>query len=301
MSNSNYVDLTVNGRLFPSWVLLNFKKYKLPEIFRKEGEDPCSAKTKSGLRLYQQFLSNYLSYKSPFKDILIYHGLGSGKTVTAINIYNVLFNYTPNWNVYILIKASLRDDPWMKDLNVWLSDEERAYRFENIKFVHYDSPFADKDFIELIKKSDSSKQSMYIIDEMHNFIKNVYNNISTKQGKRAHVIYDYIQQEKKENDSTRIILLSATPTVNTPYELALTFNLLRPGSFPDSESIFNQMYISGSNFVSLSEEYKNMFQRRIMGLVSYYIGATPDLYAEKISHYKNLIMGTYFEEVYNHF
>ena len=26
------------------------------------------------------FLANYLSYKSPFKDILIYHGVGSGKT-----------------------------------------------------------------------------------------------------------------------------------------------------------------------------------------------------------------------------
>ncbi|VVU94736.1 hypothetical protein CPAV1605_461 [seawater metagenome] len=301
MSKSNYVDLTVNGRLFPSWVLLNFKKYKLPEIFRKPGEDPCSVKTKNGLRLYQEFLARYLSYKSPYRDILIYHGLGSGKTVTAINIYNVLFNYTPNWNVYILIKASLRDDPWLKDLKGWLSTDEKALRFENIKFVHYDSPFADKDFIELIKKSDSSKQSMYIIDEMHNFIKNVYNNISTKQGKRAHVIYDYIQQEKKENDSTRIILISATPAVNNPYEIALTFNLLRPGTFPESESIFNQMYISGANFQSLNEDYKNMFQRRIMGLVSYYIGATPDLYAEKISHFKDIVMGKYFEEVYNYF
>ena len=301
MSKSNYVDLTVNGRLFPSWVLLNFKKYKLPEVFRKPGEDPCSVKVKQGLRLYQEFLSNYLSYKSPFKDILIYHGLGSGKTISAINIYNVLFNYTPNWNVYILIKASLRDDPWLKELKYFLSNDEKALRFENIKFVHYDSPFADKNFIELIKKSDASKQSMYIFDEAHNFIKNVYNNITTKQGKRAHVIYDYIQQEKKENDSTRIILLSGTPAVNNPYELALTFNLLRPGSFPESESIFNQMYISGANFQGLNEEYKNMFQRRIMGLVSYYIGSTPDLYAEKISHFKDIVMSKYFEEVYNYY
>ena len=301
MSKHNYTDLTVNGRLFPSWVLLNFKKFKLPEIIRKDGEDPCSVKTKAGLRLYQEFLSNYLSYKSPYRDILIYHGLGSGKTISSINIYNVLFNYTPNWNVFILIKASLKDDPWMKELNLFLSKDEKQMRFDNIKFVHYDSPYADKDFIELIKKSDSSKQSMYIFDEAHNFIKNVYNNISSKSGKRAHVIYDYIQQEKKEDDNTRIILLSGTPAVNNPYELALIFNLLRPGSFPNTESIFNQMYISGTNFISLNEDYKNMFQRRIMGLVSYYYGATPDLYAEKIVHYKNMIMDKSFEEVYNHF
>ena len=301
MSKSGYIDLKVNGRLFPSWLLMNFKKYKLPEIIREKGEDPCAVKTKEELRTYQDFLANYLSYKSPFKDILIYHGLGSGKTVSAINIYNVLFNYTPEWNVFILIKASLRDDPWMKDLRRWLSKDEKALRFENIKFIHYDSPFADKDFIETIQKADSSKQSLYIFDEAHNFIKNVYNNISSKKGKRAQVIYDYIQQDKKENDNTRIVLLSATPAVNTPYELALTFNLLRPGSFPESERTFNQMYISSSNFHSLNEEYKNMFQRRIMGLVSYYIGATPDLYAQKTTQYKNLIMPKYYEDVYNHF
>ena len=50
----------------------------------------------------------------------------------------------------------------MKDLKRWLSNEEKSLRFENIKFVHYDSPYADKDFIELIQKSDSSKQSIYI-------------------------------------------------------------------------------------------------------------------------------------------
>ena len=70
------------------------------------------------------------------------------------------------------------------------------------------------------------KKNIYIIDEAHNFIKNVYNNITNKAGKRAQVIYDYIVQEKKDNDSTRVIMVSATPAVNTPFELALIFNLL---------------------------------------------------------------------------
>ena len=37
---SKYVDLKINGKLFPSWILANFKQYKLPPIIRKEGEDP---------------------------------------------------------------------------------------------------------------------------------------------------------------------------------------------------------------------------------------------------------------------
>ena len=129
----------------------------------------------------------------------------------------------------------------------------------------------------------------------------MYNNISSSKGKRAQVIYDYIQQEKKENSKTRIILLTATPAINKPYELALIFNLLRPGSFPNSEAIFNQIYISSTNFSSLNDSRKNQFQRRIMGLISYYIGSTPDKYAKKITHYVPLVMGPYMLEVYNYF
>jgi superfamily II DNA or RNA helicase len=298
---SDNINLNKNGRLFPLWVLSNFKKYQLPEIIRKKDVDPCNFTIKKELNKYQEFIGKYLDYRSPFKDILIYHGLGSGKTVSAINIYNVLYNYTPDWNVFIIIPASLRNDPWLKDLNNWLTSKNFKDKMENIVFVHYDSPYADRDFLEKIKKVDSSKKTMFIFDEVQKFIRNVYNNISTKKGKRAQVIYDYIQQEKKENYENRIILLSATPAVNNPYEFALIFNLLRPGTFPESEAVFNQIFISSTNFASLNLDTKNMFQRRIMGLVSYYIGATPDKYATKTIHYKDLKMNTYYEEVYNYF
>jgi superfamily II DNA or RNA helicase len=300
-NNNKMLNLTENGRIFPLWVMLNFKKYYLPEIIRKEGEDPCKETLSNELTKYQQFVGDFLNYTSPFKDILVYHGLGSGKTVTAINVYNILYNYTPKWNIFLIIPAALKNDPWLKDIKNWLQKENYEDRLKNITFVHYDSPYADRDFLEKIKKVDSSKPFLFIIDEAHRFITNVYNNVSSKKGKRAQVIYDYIQQEKRENNNNRIMLLSATPAVNTPFELALIFNLLRPDTFPTSESIFSQIYISSSNFASLNENNKNMFQRRILGLVSYYLGATPDKFATKIIHYKNIIMSKYQEEIYNYF
>jgi hypothetical protein len=197
--------------------------------------------------------------------------------------------------------ASLHDDPWLKDIKRWMKKDNYEQRFSNIIFVHYDSPYADRDFLDKVKSVDSSKTSVFIIDEAHNFINNVYNNISSKKGKRAQIIYDYIQQEKKENQNTRIVLLSATPAVNVPFEFALIYNLLRPGTFPESEAIFEQIFISSSNFASLNENTKNMFQRRILGLTSYYIGATPDKFALKTIHYLNIPMGKYHEEIYNYF
>ena len=87
-STSKIINLEVNGRVFPSWVLKNFKKFTLPEIFAKDGEDPCNDNLKSEqtLTMYQRFIGQFLNYRSPFSDMLIFHGVGSGKTVSAIKI-----------------------------------------------------------------------------------------------------------------------------------------------------------------------------------------------------------------------
>lgn len=79
---AKYVDLKINGRLFPSFIAANFKKYKLEEVFKKVGEDPCNVRSTTGelkkeLRKYQLFIGQYLDYRSPYHDILLYHGLGS--------------------------------------------------------------------------------------------------------------------------------------------------------------------------------------------------------------------------------
>jgi hypothetical protein len=189
----------------------------------------------------------------------------------------------------------------MRDLNEWLNGKDKEDRMMNIKFIHYDSPRADRDFIEAVKSADVQKKNIYIVEEAHNFIKNVYNNITSKTGRRAYTIYDYIQKEKKENSNTRIILLSGTPAVNNPFELGLIFNLLRPDIFPMSETHFNEIYISEGKTPSLNPENKNMFQRRIMGLVSYYYGSTTDLFAEKNIMVKKIPMDKYHQDVYEHY
>ena len=298
---NKYIDLKINGRLFPTWLMANFKKYKLPE-YVNDGTDPCRKPTKTEGKQeflnHQMFISMFLDYRSPFKDILLYHGVGSGKTASSINIYNVLYNYNPAWNVFLLVKASLHYATWLDELKKFISKSEYEFRYKNIIFIHYDSPFADKEFMEAVRKSDSSKKSLYIIDEAHNFIRNVYTNINSKQGKRAQVIYDYIIQDKKENEGVRVVLLTATPAINVPYELALLFNLLRPNTFPKSETQFNQIYKASGGSQAINEATKNMFQRRILGLVSYYKPVLKGSYADQKSEYINVEMSPYQAEIY---
>jgi SNF2 family DNA or RNA helicase len=125
--------------------------------------------------------------------------------------------------------------------------------------------------------------------------------MSSGKGKRAQTIYEYIIQDQKENDGTRVILMSGTPAINNAFELPLLFNLLRPGIFPKSESQFNQEFISNSTYRVLNPNKKNLFQRRIMGLVAYYIGSTPDYFPSKKIEYIDVEMDTYQEEIVEHF
>ncbi len=308
---ANYIDLKINGRLFPSFIMANFKKYEVEDFLNMiDGGDPCNPTTdktlaiqeplKLALRNYQEFVARYLDFKSPYKNILLYWEVGTGKTSAALNIYNLLYNYTSGWNVFILLKASLRGE-WLDNIKKWLNKDDYEYRFKNVIFINYDSPFADRIFLDSLKNVDNSKKSLYMIDEVHNFIRNVYSNISLGSGKRAQVIYDYIIQDKKENPDTRVAIFSATPAVNNPFELALLFNLLRPGIFPRSEIEFNKLFISGSGYKTINPNTKNLFQRRIMGLVSVYTASQPGLYATKTFHYVDLQMSDYQDDVYSYF
>ena len=301
---SKYPNLLQDGKIFPSWIIHNFKKYKIPiqQIYDEDGCKKQVDNTKLELRSYQLFLSKYLDYNSPYTSILLYHGLGSGKTATAINIYNNLYNYTSQWNVFIILKAALRVSTWDEktgELGKWITNDDKENRLKNIKFLSYDSPIADQQFSEMLKLSDASKKNLYIIDEAHNFIRNVHSNIISQKGKKAQTIYDHILQEKIENQSTRIILISATPIINEVYELGLLFNLLRPGIFPKSEVKFNELFIDNINPNKISTENINMFQRRIIGLVSYYESIDPTTYAKKVIEYVDIKMSKYQKDIYN--
>lgn len=309
MLNTNYPNLLQNGKLFPSWIVHNFKKYKIPKINDIENNiDGCIQQNKDekrNLRNYQIFLSKFMDYNSPYNSILLYHGMGSGKTATAINVYNNLYKYNPNWNVFIILKASLIKSTWAgtndnKELRQWLSEDNYDNKRNNIKFISYDSPIADKKYDDTIKECDMNKNNLFIIDEAHNFINNVYNNLQSETAQKAKHIYDDILQRKREDNKTRIILISGTPIDNKPYELALIYNLLRPGIFDISENDFNKLFVD-FNTQEIRKEHLNTFQRRILGLTSFYDNPDPAIFASKTIYNIDIELPKYQKIINKHF
>jgi hypothetical protein len=71
------------------------------KLYSSTGEDGVKA------FLYQKFIREYIRNASPYRGILVYHGLGSGKTCSAISAAEALFG-TSNKKIIVMTPASLR-------------------------------------------------------------------------------------------------------------------------------------------------------------------------------------------------
>lgn len=105
-----------------AWVLPNRAKFGtwLDKTF-KYAEDAMAAKpckkeqssteevTIASLKLFphQKFIKDYIQFKSPYRGLLIYHGLGVGKSCTSIAAAEMLLNHM---DVVVMVPASLRDN-----------------------------------------------------------------------------------------------------------------------------------------------------------------------------------------------
>ena len=74
----------------------------------------CAAKGQEGVKEvkmyhYQAFIREYLRFETPYRGLLVYHGLGSGKTCSAIAAAEALFG-TRGLKIIVMTPFSLRDN-----------------------------------------------------------------------------------------------------------------------------------------------------------------------------------------------
>ena len=121
--NKNEPWILSNRMTFINWINEKFNKYK---IIPDENEDSCDTdgkKKKNILFSHQQFVKDYMSAYSPYRGLLIYHGLGSGKTAASIAIAEGTKTLK---DVIVLLPASLEAN-YIGDLKKW---GEKLYRLD---------------------------------------------------------------------------------------------------------------------------------------------------------------------------
>lgn len=100
-------------RKFYRFVQDNYKEFMLESQMKADIDYEACAKlgADSGAAveafLYQKFIREYIRNASPYRGILVYHGLGSGKTCSAIAAAEALYG-TSNKDIIVMTPASLR-------------------------------------------------------------------------------------------------------------------------------------------------------------------------------------------------
>ena len=101
-----------NRRNFTHFITEKFAAFQLPPLPTKPDPNACQTvmqSDRSKMYLYQEFVKEYLSWQTPYRGILVYHGLGSGKTCTSIAAAEALFA-TANRKIIVMTPFSLRQN-----------------------------------------------------------------------------------------------------------------------------------------------------------------------------------------------
>lgn len=293
--------LNNNKAGFPKWITKNFLNY-----------NDKTMDTGDALFPHQRLIRDYLQAGSPYRGLLLYHGLGVGKTRTSVGVSEILLNSQQKKKALVILPASLRqnfinelkafgnilynkNNKWaffeidtatqddllkvfgstvlqylkIKNKGVWLpvlkpasaglkiSDEKDAekqvimeqqinlqidaFLESRYEFLHYNGLTEGK-INALLKTNDAKQDSVMfddkiiIIDEVHNLTSGLNNSKTTLKYKLYRKLFNSI--------NSTFILLSGTPIINDPVEIAYTINLLR------GEQITYSIELSGMPFES---------------------------------------------------
>lgn len=188
------------------------------------------------------------------RGLLIYHTVGTGKTVVAASVMVALMDIK---QPVLLLPKSLQPN-FSTALNLLIQDPKQLEYVKNkITFVALD---AYNSAAQMKTKAVSLSNKLLIIDEAHNFFKSIIN--SANDETNARTLYHMIMNAV----NCRILFLTGTPLTKDPFELVPCINMLCGREvLPPSYESFYSTYVD--NHVKVCNRPK--LQNRLFGLISH--------------------------------
>jgi len=112
--------------------------------------DSCDSSSKEGgfsPLIHQDVVKQYLNASSPYRGLLLFHGLGSGKTCSSIGIVEALKQTKKH--IYIMTPASLKKN---YQTQMMFCGNELFRKTEKWEFVEYPSDDTREEFINQVHK-----------------------------------------------------------------------------------------------------------------------------------------------------
>jgi superfamily II DNA or RNA helicase len=247
----------------------------------------------------QNFLRQYLRPDSPFKGLLAWHSVGTGKTCMAIATASSSFEQA-GYRILWVTRFSLMADVWKNMFGISGNPicsapvRDVIRRGESLptdlvdqrKLISkgWNPPISYRMLQNALQKKNELGRSMYeenkdplyktflIIDEIH---KLQDGDLNPAEAANFKIIQEYILKsyELSGENSVRPLFMSATPITKSPQDLIEILNTLIPDpkrripSWEDFRKYFITETADGT--FSINAEGTKLYQVRAKGLVSY--------------------------------
>lgn len=172
----------------------------------------CVDRSDKTLKKHQKKVVEFMNKNH---GLLVFHKVGSGKTLTAITVSQCYLDSHPQGHVVVITPAGL--------VNNFKDEMENSY----VQLNHTDrySYYSYQGFMTKSKKdlAVDCTNALLIIDEAHNL--RTMNRTNSK-GKEFGVMNKYITNCAKKAD--KVLLLTGTPLYNTTKDLVALYNMISP-------------------------------------------------------------------------
>jgi hypothetical protein len=242
----------------------------------------------------QKFIMNYFTPQSPYKGLLLWHSVGTGKTCTGVSTASSSFERA-GYSILWVTRTTLKGDVWKNIFDqichTIISDEvkrgllipEKINDRKKILSDRWLEPLSYKQFSNLLAQknklydellerngaTDILRKTLIIVDEAH---KLYGGDLKGAERPDTDVMEKLIANSYKKSgrDSCKLLLMTATPFTNSPLELFSLTNLFMED---DSEKItidkneFKEKYMSDKNI--LTENGIQKIANNLAGYISY--------------------------------
>jgi superfamily II DNA or RNA helicase len=302
IDDSDFEKKIARNKEFSIHKIRSFPTIRTVEDFNKVANELCG---KFETTLYQHFISQYLSHRTPYKSIMLYYGVGVGKTCTAITLTEMILSTktmdTTEPHIWVIMPQALEEnfnkeifnydikvfkklfnqctgDNYVKLLNINESSFNEKDNKDNIKRLlknRYEI-FTYDSFMKRINekyKDNIVENKVIIIDEAHNIR-------STNNKEKG--TYSTLKKILENGRNNRLILLSATPMYNEPRDILDLFNLMLINDKRDN--ILKEYYnvFNNNNKFKFDDKAKKLIKKLSSNYISYLKGKNPFTFALKL-------------------
>lgn len=267
-------------------------------------EERCFSKVFE-LGNHQKFLKNFINKNTPYKGILIFHGVGVGKTCSAVTISNSFIDLYKKEDKKIICLVSKNIQPnWMNtiynpdkgdnqcngenfemiirniDNKINTSGKVKKLIKEYYEFYGYQQ-FSNKVKKLIQSKSSTSKnRSIAEIERkiIHNYFSNriliideIHNLRDDNLDNSSKDTVIFLNKVIKYSENLRLVLMSATPMYNKATEIQWLMNLLLKN---DGRPTISKNDIFDENDIITSHGIE-VLKKKSRGYISYVRGENP--------------------------